>query len=215
MARRLQEVGEGIELLALLDAGPGASKEMARDDAEHIMRVLAEELPLSEEELRAMADLDERLRHVIAVAEREGVLPEGWDLTTARRVLAVRRAHQRAVYRYQPRPYPGRLILFSAADRPPELLEAERRDPTRGWGKLCAGGVEVIRVSGRHNTLVARPHVEILAMELKSCLERLRSADMGQENARGVSRTLLRDRKATASQGERPAATARERTPCD
>jgi thioesterase domain-containing protein len=40
-----------------------------------------------------------------------------------------------------------------------------------GWGALAAGGVRVIDALGEHMTMVSKPHVETLALQIRACLD--------------------------------------------
>jgi hypothetical protein len=44
------------------------------------------------------------------------------------------------------------------------------QDLTMGRGELVAGGVRVVEVPGTHTTMVSPPHIEILAMQIRACL---------------------------------------------
>lgn len=78
---------------------------------------------------------------------------------------------RRATSLYQPRPYPGRMVLFRARAQPARL----RDDPHLGWHGL-ADEIEVIDVEGRHRDLFEPPYVELLAKEVEACLARARGA---------------------------------------
>jgi thioesterase domain-containing protein len=46
-----------------------------------------------------------------------------------------------------------------------------------GWSEWAAGGVDVHVVPGNHATMVYKPHVEVLAEELRACLDRARTTE--------------------------------------
>ncbi len=82
--------------------------------------------------------------------------------------------------RYQLRTYPGRVTLFALANRDalsdsmfdPSLGEV---DPTLGWDRVAAGGVEVHELSGGHISIFLEPHVRRLAEKLTVCLAAARA----------------------------------------
>jgi aspartate racemase len=78
--------------------------------------------------------------------------------------------NQAAARNYVVRPYPGRLTVFRATkvsfDRP-EAIESGL-----GWGAYATGGVDVIDVGGDHMSILAEPHVGVLARHLWDVLER-------------------------------------------
>jgi len=73
-----------------------------------------------------------------------------------------------AVRDYVPQVYPGRATIFLASD---DLTAAY--DVEEGWQGLVAGGLEKIRVPGNHLDIIKEPHVEVLAKELRACLDRV------------------------------------------
>ena len=79
----------------------------------------------------------------------------------------VQAACLRATRQYIPNPYPGRVLLFRASDRP----LGSRDDMFLGWNDLALGGVEVHAVPGNHLSIVDEPEVYTLAAQLTSCLE--------------------------------------------
>jgi aspartate racemase len=72
--------------------------------------------------------------------------------------------------RYAPQVYPGRATLFWSTERPLEMY----RGVIEGWKGLAAGGMEFHAVPGGHLTMVAEPHIRVLAEKLRSCLEKAR-----------------------------------------
>jgi len=80
--------------------------------------------------------------------------------------------HFLAISRYLPRPYPGRLTLFSAA----EQSIAAFNDRAIGWNGMAAGGIEVHVTPGNHNSILEEPQVREVAEILGSLLGRRGSA---------------------------------------
>lgn len=68
----------------------------------------------------------------------------------------------RALQRYVPKPYSGRVIVYQARTEPlHHLFEVDR-----AWRKI-ASDVDVVRVPGSHVSLIAPPNVQFLAEDLK------------------------------------------------
>ena len=92
------------------------------------------------------------------------------EINHAIRRLDIYLNNLRAMDKYNPKPYPGRLTLIRADDH----LSMLEIDKSLGWGTLAKGGVEVHIVPGDHYTMFSRPNVKLLAEKLNSCL---RNAD--------------------------------------
>ena len=144
-ARRLREQGEWVDLVIFdTDVEPVDLAALPeRDDIESICQWMGERLPITRDELRRVAP-ERRVEHVYDLARIEGVVPPAFSLDDARRQLAVARAHQEAGWRHAPRPYPGPVSLFRAADN----RQAPGADPALGWGRLVRAGLEVHTVPG-------------------------------------------------------------------
>jgi thioesterase domain-containing protein len=69
---------------------------------------------------------------------------------------------------YKPQRYAGHLTLFRARMQP--LFSSH--DPRKGWSRVATGGIEVRNIPGNHLGMLQEPHVQVLARELKACIER-------------------------------------------
>lgn len=67
---------------------------------------------------------------------------------------------------YVPTSLGGRIAVFRARRQPRNRI----RDLHLGWGKLARGGVDVYFIPGDHGSVLKEPHVQGLAAELKKCL---------------------------------------------
>jgi thioesterase domain-containing protein len=89
-----------------------------------------------------------------------------------------------AAARYVPKPYPGRVTLIQARVRPVFC----HPDNDLGWGQLARGGVAVRMIPGRHENILAEPHVRQLAAELKAAyIDSLQAAEKRSPDQQGYS----------------------------
>ncbi|WP_410586712.1 amino acid adenylation domain-containing protein [Amycolatopsis sp. lyj-23] len=170
MARQLHAAGHEVARLVLLDSSPDLRPDFpslaefeAMDDVRFLAAEFAEHLAVTEAELRALPE-GERLPHVVALADRAGLLAEHMDLRTMRQYVDIARAHTRAALAYRPEPYAGPALLLRCAD--PD--EPAGSDPAWGWGALVRGGLDVRLVPGNHLTMLDPPHVTALAEYLRT-----------------------------------------------
>jgi len=77
--------------------------------------------------------------------------------------------HLRAIRRYQPQPYPGRITFFRAQSRP--LLRPDH--PENGWRDLALAGLDITIIPGSHEGIFRPPHVSRLAAALAAQLNHL------------------------------------------
>jgi thioesterase domain-containing protein len=162
MARQLRNLGEEVDLLAILDShaplAPGEDAgEASRDlDDESLLARWARELGGD-----GVADKEVVLRRLKELR----LLPAGAGPDDLRRGLRVYRAHRRAVLAYRvSETYPGRIALFRAAASSGDL----------GWGRVSAQPVEVRDVPGGHYEVLSEPQVQGLAKDLQEHLNHVR-----------------------------------------
>jgi amino acid adenylation domain-containing protein len=177
MARQLQEQGQEVNLLALIDieiASLNSDAQLTKEDEVNFLASFAQDLGLSFESLNLSRDLllnlkiDEQLTYLLNEAKIAELLPPDVGFSHIHRLFHVFKTHAHAIQKYQPRIYPGRVTLFQAR----EQLEENLQDSTMGWNNLAVEGVDVNPIPGNHYTSLRKPHVQVLAEKLKACIEK-------------------------------------------
>jgi amino acid adenylation domain-containing protein len=175
IAQRLRSQGHTVALLILLDTrGPGYPRLP-------LLRSLALELRqrielhggnISVLEPRQkLAYLFERGRTLLPRLVRRAwtSVQETWYLTTSPAPRAVKRAYRddiKARARYSPKPYAGAIAFFRAQSQP-----TASDYPLMGWEGLVKGRMDIYEVPGAHASIMAEPHLQVLATKLNQCLE--------------------------------------------
>ncbi len=85
-----------------------------------------------------------------------------------RPMLRVFYANSQAVLNYVPQANPKRINLF----RTKVHSSIVKEDPSMGWDKLTVEGTEIYNVPGNHLTMLRKPHIQVLAGQLKACIEK-------------------------------------------
>jgi amino acid adenylation domain-containing protein/non-ribosomal peptide synthase protein (TIGR01720 family) len=155
MAQQLAAAGERVSRLILIDTPTPDLVGELPDQAAALARLLDGVIPVDLDRLREMP-VEQRLRHVLAEAERVGMVPAGMDPDRAGHLFAVYAAHVEAVRGYRPRPYAGPVTLLRATDSGVSA-------PDYGWSGLLTGPWQVVDVPGTHESVVWPPNVQRLA----------------------------------------------------
>ncbi|MCI0396601.1 MAG: amino acid adenylation domain-containing protein [Chloroflexi bacterium] len=167
MARQLQSQGEEVAFLALLDTPARFTPENAGDvDEVEVLTNVARQyhIPLAANELDQVAP-DQLLPYFIEQARAANIVPP--DLSQLRHYLDVYKLHNRIVLDYTPAIFSGRITLFRAS----EGFSEERDGPALGWEQYSTQPLEIHPVPGDHGTMAFEPHVQVLAEQLRACLE--------------------------------------------
>jgi aspartate racemase len=174
MAHQLNAQGQQVALLAMLNTNCpvytllhrvrcqlGHLKQRGlRSHAQNIGRAVAVRLNKRLVKADGFNVVDRELQSLM---ERR----EDSDDALIRTVFGIYRASED----YQPvgKIYSGKITFFWAQDD-----ESDFEDNRLGWRRLAAGGLEVHSVPGTHGSMREEPNVQILAAELRPCLERAR-----------------------------------------
>jgi amino acid adenylation domain-containing protein len=192
MAQQLRAQGHGVALLVLLDSRiPAPDEKFVEQEFEatlltDVVRYFG--LPLNLEDISQLPK-DEVLARVLEQAKKAGLVPPEVEVSQAQRFVELCKNDFRATRNYILHRYPGRIILFRAIEEP----AGASPDPTFGWDKWVAGGVEVHAVPGNHANMVYRPQVEVLAEKLKTCLSYAQSADEWLPDGINPRSSLMKD----------------------
>ncbi|MGC2403000.1 MAG: amino acid adenylation domain-containing protein [Acidobacteriaceae bacterium] len=165
IACQLAEQGESVGLLALLDCDPYTAQAPHRPF--HDVSSFKASLRRAIKELfspeNGIKDLVRRrygyqkmkIKNGLANRLRRTGKLRAW-LVGVEGMLAF------AMRTYQVRPYPGKATLFVARDEP-----GHEHDLASGWTERVLGGFEIQPIPGTHQTMLAAPHVRLLAQEIR------------------------------------------------
>ena len=189
MARQLHDQGERVALLAMLDTYPlGWLKLFSEVEAKEYqkkflrLRIKQHCRNLASLNLRGKAD------YILSKAQfkMRKLKNIWWQLTEkntqnsnqplAEVLRKIEEINYLAVKKYAPQIYAGKVTFFCAEE---EVSVAEN---ITGWQTLAAGGVEIIRLPGDHQTIIKEPHVQELARQLALALANAKLEKTGEDD---------------------------------
>jgi thioesterase domain-containing protein/acyl carrier protein len=178
MAQQLQDQGEQIGLLALLDTYPSGYAKLLRNEVSFAGTV-KRGLRRTKSHLSNLGSL-QAADKIIYVMKKARFAPRKAKSQIWRRVYQMYQSAGRslpktlrdikefnslAVRNYVPKVYEGSVTLFWASA---DLRTS--KDLVDGWRALAGGGMEVHEIPGTHLDIIKEPHVSHLATKLRSCL---------------------------------------------
>ena len=169
MAQQLQEAGQEVALLALIDSYASSSMSdleideasLANSLAADLSGLFGTELPLTQLNLGQLQP-EEQLQHIFTAAKRLKLLPSEVGMEQMHHLFQVFQANRVAIANYQPKAYSGKAALFFASFSTED----------RGWSFLTTGEFETYMISSDHYGIMRSPHAKILAQELETCLNK-------------------------------------------
>jgi len=175
MAHRLQQEGDEVGFLALLDTYGGEYPKVRQNLSTRQKLKLAIQglLPIAREDVVDLRSLRKGLtdwcqRRLVNLDLRFNFRTR--PLPYRLRFLYLQEVCFAARRRYPLRPLSGKIDLFRVEYQPPsDLFEP---DPLLGWNGMASGGIEVHEVPGYHGQHLREPNVAILAQQLTNCLDR-------------------------------------------
>lgn len=183
MARQLQQQGQKIGLLLIIDTPAPIHGEVTEpiDDARWMVkraqvleRFFGKKLLVDEAELTQL-EPEAQFNYFLKKLRRVNLIPPDAGQQMIRRIVQVQKASYQALINYVPQVYPGKITLLRANNVLAEdsfgVFAQSFRQPALGWGELTTQPIEVYEVPGDHVTMLAEPHVRVLAEQLKRCID--------------------------------------------
>lgn len=187
MAQQLYAQGETVELLIILDAYPPQmlpsspadvkssfllqQKSRVHESMLHLIDMIKrnyhvfKNFKLQEQILSIWEKINQRIKNQIQENVYQFYLQRNLPLPHQLRNLAVRDAIAHAYHNYYPTVYPGKVIFFRATNQSQKYAHYLQR-----WEQLAAGGLEIDNIPGHHDSIMAEPHVSVLAEKLNTYL---------------------------------------------
>jgi amino acid adenylation domain-containing protein len=191
IARQLQQKGQEIALLAVIDSTLVDQQVKTADmrvpldtpldlgDAAIAQDVLRHFNIVAPDAAFFEREPEKQLHYVLEAAIKANEAPADMTLAQLRYHARVRKINTFIARQYQPQSYPGRIHLFVSSEAP-TTVGGERDvegDPERiknrqikTWSDLAEKGLELYRVPGTHDGLIEEPHVRTLAALLQESI---------------------------------------------
>ncbi|WP_392535131.1 amino acid adenylation domain-containing protein [Nostoc sp. C117] len=187
MAQQLLRKGHKVALVAILDTtAPFHQKNPSAFDLDNtkwlaelantIEVVYGKNMDCSVDTLQSMV-WEDQLKYVLERLKDADILPPDDEIMQLNNMVQLLKAN--AVVNYVPQEvYPTKITLLRAKENVvnidesnSEVLSDILQDLYWGWSKFSAEPVDVHFVPGNHVTMMNLPHVQVLAEQLKVCIE--------------------------------------------
>ncbi|GCE13519.1 non-ribosomal peptide synthetase [Tengunoibacter tsumagoiensis] len=189
VASQLREQGQQVALLALLDTPALFTREQNSQDSPETINQDAVILARFVSQLGTKSGLDlsatytdlsqrtpeEQLLYILEQAKSAHVVPADADCSLISRLIQVYKADVRATLDYHPRVYPDRISYFQS-----EQSVQTGQDTLAAWRIIATGGLDLFISPGDHFGMLKEPHVQLLAAQLRACLDPIQDVHRDQ-----------------------------------
>jgi len=189
MGKQLYKQGQEVALLAIIDSSAPTYKDKQMlidyinwDHARWLAEVskgievyLDKDVDISYETLQPLT-VEEQLNYVLHYFKMANMLPPNAETTQLTNIVQAYKTSCLCLVDYEPQEmYPGKLTIIRAnedlPDDPNRELASDNEDFSLGWSEFCTEPVDIHFVLGNHITITAEPHVQVLAEQLKACID--------------------------------------------
>jgi thioesterase domain-containing protein/acyl carrier protein len=164
MAQQLIAQGEKVDFLGLIDTPSQGNMLEPFEETIDILFFMLKVGNKAEIEMETLRAMDEAQQLEFFLQQSNGRFASADELKT---MLKVFKMNERAMWNYDPPPYPGKLHYFLAR----EQSDFSARTPAHGWIALAEQGIEIYTVPGNHTSMNEEPHVRHLAGYLEQSLK--------------------------------------------
>ncbi len=168
MAQQLLQSGEKVSLVVLIDSyTPSEAKSFEEsyikennlgecDQETLLMMNFAVNIGIPDI-IKPDTNSSELLERILDKAKSLNLLSSDLKPEQMYQLFKIFKTNTLAMNKFKPKPYKGRVVLFSVHEQ----------EPTRGWAKLVEGNLETLKVAGDHFTILQKPCVEQVSKKLK------------------------------------------------
>ena len=189
MGQQLYKQGQEVALLAIVDSSAPTYKDKQMlldyinwDHARWLAEVskgieayLDKDVNISYETLKNIT-VEEQLKYVLHYFKLANMLPPNAEIDQLTNIVQAYKNSCLCLVDYVPKEmYPGKLTVLRAKEDLPddpnlELASEVSDDFSLGWNEFSTKPVDLHFVLGNHVTITAEPHVQVLAEQLKACI---------------------------------------------
>ncbi len=195
MARQLHYQQQEIGLVVMIDAQAPTPKEKPllsyyqkwdhsrwlMELVESVGMAISNSLEITYNQLKKLT-LEKQFTYVLQQFKTINALPPNTEIKHLKKMMEVYKANSLATTFYLPQEvYPFPIVMLRAEEIPPDDAEGDlfvqiysklAQESTLGWNQFSSQPVDVYVVPGNHVSMMLEPNIQVLAKQLKICLEK-------------------------------------------
>ncbi len=170
MARILEQAGETVPFLLMIDTPAPAANLYKEDDVEFLLDRVPYYHGVTLDELDLQNSREAQLAYLFKEIKLAGLFTPDIDQDYAQNWFNLYKHHNRIVGQYQPTGHiSGKIIFFKPAEKIP--FDVQMGQPIPAWRSFARGGLEVHESPGNHFNMVSPVNTPVLVKKMKDCIE--------------------------------------------
>ena len=170
MARMLEQEGENVPLVLMIDAPSPYVDGYEPDDVEFMLERLRPAAGLALTEVYAQGSRQNQLIYLFKEQKLAGLLAPDIDFKDAELRMKIHMHHNKIICEYRPvSPFQGKIIFFKPMEKIP--FDSRMGNPITDWASFARQGIEVHEAPGNHFNMFSPVNGPVLARQIKACIE--------------------------------------------
>jgi len=170
MARLLEQAGETVPYLLMIDAPSPFVDTYEKDEVEFLLERLRSAAGLALDDVYQQDSREARMLYLFQEQKLAGLFAADMDINDAELRLKIHMHHNKIMCQYRPAgSFNGKIIFFKPTEKIP--FDTEMKDPIPAWQPFANGGIEVHETPGNHFNMFSPVNSPVLAKKMKACIE--------------------------------------------
>jgi thioesterase domain-containing protein/acyl carrier protein len=172
MARILEQAGETVPLLLMIDAPAPAANVFKTDDVEFLLDRVPHYHGVTLDELALQNSRETQVMYLLKAIKMAGLFTPDIEPTAALHWFNLYKHHNLIVSLYRPSgPVNSKIIFFKPSEKIPFDLQMGKT--VEGWEPFARGGIEAYETPGNHFNIISPVNTPVLVGKMTECIERL------------------------------------------
>ena len=171
MARILEQAGETVPYLLMIDSPSPFIDSYEKDEVEFLLERLRSAAGLALDDVYQQNSREARMLYLFKEQKLAGMFAPDMDINDAELRLKIHMHHNEILCQYRPAgSFNGKIIFFKPTETIP--FDTKMQKPIPAWEAFAGAGIEVHEAPGNHFNMFSPTNTPVLAKKMKECIER-------------------------------------------
>jgi len=171
MARILEQAGETVPYLLMIDSPSPFIDSYEKDEVEFLLERLRSAAGLALDDVYQKDSREAQMLYLFKEQKLAGMFAPDMDINDAELRLKIHMHHNKILCQYRPAgSFNGKIIFFKPTETIP--FDTKMQKPIPAWEAFAGDSIEVHEAPGNHFNMFSPTNTPVLANKMKECIER-------------------------------------------